>query len=641
MKRFAIAIAALVYVTPAAAQQWTVNSPDDRTAIILSRSGSGQLSWRATRGSTPVIADSPLGIRRTDQPFVDNLNFVSATDVANIDERYTTPHGKRRDHQVTARERVVTFANSRNGRIEVVLRAHDDGIAFRYRFPDFGGTGGERTTIVEELTAFRVPAGSTAWLQPQQAVHRYGPAYEEFYDEVTAGTPAPRPDGWAYPALFHSPAGPWLLISESGFDGNYGGTHLGAASPGGLYRVAFPDPKEGMGVGAAPPTATIPWTLPWRVVVIGDSAGDIIESDLVTDLSPATRLKDTSWIKPGRAAWSWWAESESPKHAERLNAFTDLAAEMGWEYSLVDANWNVMQTGTIEQVIAHARAKNVGLLLWYNSGGPHNDVTEAPRDRMLSRDVRRAEFAKLREWGIKGVKVDFWHSDKQDRYQQYRAILEDAADFQLLVNFHGSTIPRGWEREFPHLIGMEAVSGAEQYKFNEQFPARAASHNTMLPFTRNAIGVMDYTPVTFSDHKFKRTTTNAHELALSVVFTTGIQHLADSVQSYQALPPEPKQFLGQVPSAWDETRALAGEPGKSVVVARRAGKVWYVGGLNADTAHTMRVNLGFLPAGSFQLTLIRDGGEDRAFDTSTKTVTAKEILDIPMRARGGFVIRIE
>ena len=640
MKRFAIAIAALLHVTPAAAQQWTVNSPDNRTAIVLSRSGSGQLLWRATRGSTPVIADSPLGVRRTDQTFVDNLTFVSATDVANIDERYTTPHGKRREHQVSARERVVTFANSRNGRIEVVLRAHDDGVAFRYRFPDFGGTGGEQTTIVEELTAFRVPAGSTAWLQPRQAVHRYGPAYEEFYDEVKAGTPAPRPDGWAYPALFHSPAGPWLLISESGFDGNYCGTHLGAESTGGLYRVVFPDPKEGMGVGAALPTATIPWALPWRVVVIGDSAGHMLESDLVTDLSPATRLKDTSWIKPGRAAWSWWSESDSPTHAERLNAFTDLAAEMGWEYSLVDANWNLMQTGTIEEVIAHAREKNVGLLLWYNSGGPHNDVTEAPRDRMLSRDVRRAEFAKLRALGIKGVKVDFWHSDKQDRYQQYRAILEDAAEFQLLVNFHGSTIPRGWEREFPHLIGMEAVSGAEQYKFNEQFPARAASHNTMLPFTRNVIGVMDYTPVTFSDHKFKRTTTNAHELALSVVFTTGIQHLADGVQSYQALAPEPKQFLRQVPSAWDETRALAGEPGQSVVVARRAGNVWYVGGLNAGTAQNTRVNLSFLAAGSFQLTLIRDGGEDRAFDSGTKTVTAKDILDIPMRARGGFVLRI-
>jgi hypothetical protein len=188
---------------------------------------------------------------------------------------------------------------------------------------------------------------------------------------------------------------------------------------------------------------------------------------------------------------------------------------------------------------------------------------------------------------------------------------------------------------------MEAVFGAEQYKFREQFTTRAASHNTVLPFTRNVIGVMDYTPVTFTDHKFKRTTTNAHELAQSVVFTTGIQHFADSVQAYESLPPEPKQFLRQVPSAWDETRALSGEPGSSVVVARRNGKVWYVGGLNADTPQSTRVNLGFLPAGSFRMTLIRDGASDRSFDSSTRAVTSEDVIEVAMRARGGFVMRIE
>ncbi|HYU79807.1 MAG TPA: glycoside hydrolase family 97 catalytic domain-containing protein [Vicinamibacterales bacterium] len=639
MVRLAIALS-LLHVTPAFAQQWTVNSPDNRTAITLTCSGGGQLLWRVTRRGGLILGESPLGIRRTDQTFVDGVTFVNATDVKNIDEQYTTLDGKRREHQVRGRERTVTFANPGGARLEIVLRAHNDGVAFRYRFPDFAGTGGERKTVSEELTGFRVPSGSTGWLQPHQVVHRYGPAYEEFYDEVRAGTPAPRPDGWSYPALFHTPNGVWVLISESGFDGTYCGSHLAPNSTGGLYRVIFPDAKEGMGVGDARPTSTIPWTLPWRVVIVGDRAGDILESDLVNDLAPPARMKDTSWIKPGRAAWSWWWESDSPKHAERLNAFTDLAADMGWEYALVDANWNLMETGTIDDVVKHAREKNVGLLLWYNSGGPHNDVTEAPRDRMLVRDVRRAEFTKIREWGVKGVKVDFWHSDKQDRYRQYREILEDAAEFKLLVNFHGSTIPRGWEREFPHLIGMEAVLGAEQYKFREAFSTRAASHNTILPFTRNVVGVMDYTPVTFSDHKVKHTTTNAHELALSVVFTTGVQHFADSVQAYESLPPEPKDFLKTVPVVWDETRVLSGEPGKSVVVARRSGNDWYVAGLNADAVETVRVSLNFLKAGSYQLTLIRDGAEDRAFDSSSRMVTSRDIVEVAMRPRGGFVMRL-
>lgn len=627
----------ILTVSPAAAQEWSLASPDGRTTVTVARHDDGRLTWRASREKSPVLAASPLGVRRTDQSFVDGLTLVRAADPVSVDERYQTPHGKRREHDVRGRERTLTFANRGGARMEVVVRAHDDGVALRYRFPE---TDAAVKTVVEELTGFAVPAGSTGWLQPQQPVHRYGPAYEDFYNQVPVGTAAPAVDGWAFPALFRTPGGPWLLISESGFDGGYCGTHLVAQAPGGVYRIAFPDPKEGMGVGAAQPSSPLPWTLPWRVVIVGDAAGRILESDLVNDLSPPTRMTDTAWIKPGRAAWSWWSESDSPKRADRLNAFTDLAADMTWEYSLVDANWNVMESGRIEDVIAHAREKNVGLLFWYNSGGPHNDVTEAPRDRMHTREARRAEFAKLREWGVKGVKVDFWQSDKQDRIQQYRDVMQDTVDFQLLVNFHGSTIPRGWEREFPHLIGMEAVFGAEQYKFRDEFAKRAASHNTVLPFTRNAIGLMDYTPVTFTDHKYPRTTTNAHELAQAVVFETAVQHFADGVDSYRALPEAPKAFLRQVPSAWDETKALSGEPGRSVIVARRDGQTWYVGGLNADTAQTARVGLSFLGPGTWLMTLIRDGAEDRTFDDSTRDVTAKDTIDVPMRARGGFVMRI-
>lgn len=433
-----------------------------------------------------------------------------------------------------------------------------------------------------------------------------------------------------------------MLLTESALDETYCGSHLAANAPGGVYRIKFPDPKEGLGIGAAEPVSTLPWTLPWRVVIVGDRAGHILESDLVNDLAPASRVADTSWIKPGRSAWSWWSQSDSPKHAEALNAFTDLAAEMGWEYALVDANWNFMQTGKIEDVIAHAKEKHVGLLFWYNSGGPHNDVTEAPRDRMHTREARRNEFAQLQKWGVKGVKVDFWHSDKQDRIRQYREVLADAADFQLLVNFHGCTIPRGWSREFPNLIGMEAVFGAEQYKFRESMARQAAWFNTVLSFTRNVIGAMDYTPVTFGDAKYPHQTTNAHELALSVVFETPIQHFADSTQSYRSLPDAAKTFLKRVPSAWDETRALSGEPGQSVVIARRNGDAWYVGGINGRIeALTVRVDLGFLKDGSWTATIVRDGAQDREFASETKTVSPTETTVITMRPRGGFVMRIE
>ena len=265
---------------------------------------------------------------------------------------------------------------------------------------------------------------------------------------------------------------------------------------------------------------------------------------------------------------------------------------------------------------------------------------EASRDRMHTREARRAEFAQLQKWGVKGVKVDFWHSDKPNRIQQYLDVMQDAADFQIAVNFHGSTIPRGWSREFPHLMSMEAVFGAEQYKFRQAFTTRAAWLNTVLPFTRNVIGAMDYTPVTFTDVRYPRTPTNAHELAQSVVFESGIQHFADSVESYRALPDAAKQFLKQVAAAWDETRGIAGEPGEFVVIARRDGETWYVGGLNADAAVTAKVPLAFLGAGSWSMTLIGDGAADREFKDSTRSVTSTEVVEVPMRARGGFVMRI-
>jgi alpha-glucosidase len=629
----------LLFAATLSAEEWSVSSPDGRTSLTLARQADGRLSWRASRAKAAVVEDSPLGIRRADQSFTTGLKLLRASESTSIDERYETPHGKRRLHHVRANERTVSLSNAAGARLDLVLRAHDDGVALRYRFPE---TDAAPRTVVEELTSFHMPAGTTAWLLPHHMPSRYKPAYEDLFREVPVGTAAPEPAGWSFPGLFKTPAGSWLLVTEAALDESYCGSRFATEAPGGVYRLRFPDPGEGRGVGEVSPTSTLPWTMPWRVVVIGDAAARVAESDLVNDLSPPSRIKDTSWIKPGIASWSWWSESDSPKHAEALNRFVDLAADMGWEYSLVDANWNVMETGKIEDVVAHAREKGVGLLFWYNSGGPHNDVTEAPRDRMHLRDVRRAEFARLKDWGVRGVKVDFWHSDKQDRIRQYRDVLADAADFHLLVNFHGCTLPRGWSREFPNLIGMEAVMGAEQYKFSEAYQAKSAWHNTVLPFTRNVPGPMDYTPVTFTDHKFPHRTTNAHELALSVVFETAIQHFADSDKAYRALPDAPRTFLRKVPSAWDETRVLGGEPGRSVVVARRDGRVWYVGGLSGqDSAQTARVRLSFLDdPGPWWLTTIRDGASDREFDGSTRKATSRDEVEVAMRARGGFVLRI-
>jgi hypothetical protein len=640
----------LVLLAPrpsSAANQWEVRSPDGEIVFEL-RLGAGQagrsgaLSYMVTRRHgdqmREILRRSPLGVRRDDQAFLDGLRLVEAAPPRPVNDDYVALHGKRRHVRHQANEQVFSFANGTGAALDVIVSVANDGAAFRYRFPETDRT---KHSLVEDASGFAIPSGSRAWMMPQSPPGRYTPAYEELFVEVPSGTPAPTRSGWDFPALFRTPGGhEWILLTESGVDEANCATRLASAPSDGVYRIRLPEEGEGRGVGSAQPSSMLPWTLPWRVIVVGRTAGAVAESTLVDDLAGATTMTDTGWIRPGRASWSWWSDDDSPRDEAKLNAFTDLAAEMGWEYSLVDANWNLMDPAALQRVLAHARQKQVGILLWYNSGGAHNDVTEQPRDRMDRRDVRRREFETLRQWGVKGVKVDFWQSDKQDRIQQYLDLLRDAADFHLMVDFHGCTLPRGWSRPYPHLMSMEAVQGAEQYKFNPNYADKAAWHNTVLAFTRNVVGGMDYTPVTFGDSKFPHQTTYGHELALSVVFESGLQHFADSVEAYRALPGAARDFLKVVPAAWDETRVIAGAPGTLAVFARRSGSDWFIGGISGrDAPQPVSLDLSFLGAGPHTLTLITDGSSQRALRSETKTLAPGEALRLDLLPRGGFVAR--
>jgi hypothetical protein len=253
-------------------------------------------------------------------------------------------------------------------------------------------------------------------------------------------------------------------------------------------------------------------------------------------------------------------------------------------------------------------------------------------------EERIKEFQKLQRWGVKGIKVDFFDSDKQPVMKRYMDILKDAAEYKVMVNFHGSTLPRGWERTYPHLVSMESVKGAEGYG-RQAFCDRAPSHNTVLPFTRNVVGSMDYTPVTFTNKREAiRQTTFGHELALSVVFESGVFHFADRMSAYQALPEAPKTFLKEVPVAWDETRYVAGTPGQYVVVARRKGDRWYIAGINGQNVEQeVSFDLPFLTKET-ALTIITDGKEAGTFATEMVKTNGKNIK-IKLLPRGGFVTR--
>jgi hypothetical protein len=641
MKRFGFILwAGLLVGAGAKEQAWEAHSPDGQLAAQVQLDAQGQLSYQVQFNGASAIARSPLGLVRNDQAFTEGLKF-DAIRRDKLSEDYTVTHGKRLRRHVEAHELTLAFRGAQGGFLQVIFRVSNDGVAFRYRFPE---TDPAAKTMQQEVTGFQWPAGTKVWRQPYDPATMYAPGYERFFENgVAAEAATTNRVGWCFPLLGQVRAGgPWVLLTEALLDGSYCAGRLESDAPNGLYRLRFPEANEGNGTGQVAPTHALPWTTPWRVAIIGATPGALIESTLVDDLNPPPAAA-ADWVKPGRVAWSWWSEQNSPRQPERMKAFIDLAADLGWEYFLVDANWNFIPEADFLALLDYAKQKQVGLLLWYNSGGPHNSVTEAPRDRMMPRDVRRAEFAKLQRLGVKGVKVDFFQSDKQDIVQHYVDILRDAADFGIMVNFHGCTMQRGWARTFPHLMTMEGVRGAECYIFDSRFPAAAPSHNTILAFTRNVVGSMDYTPVTFADNKHKHLTTWGHELALAVVFESGWLHFGDGVASYRATPDFVQDFLRHMPVVWDEVKYLAGTPGDSVVLARRHGKEWYLGGINGTAQpKTIAVALDFLPKGAFTLDRIGDGAGPRAFAHAAPAQVGRgDTLTVELLPFGGFAARLQ
>lgn len=618
---------------------WELASPDGHILFSL-KLENGNLSYKVhifdSTGEYTVIEDSPLGLVRKDQSFVSGLAFEKATEAVHIDETYALMSGKNSQCRNNAMEKEFTFRGEKKGKIQLIVRAYDDGIAFRYRFPE---TSNKVLTVTDEQTGFNLPDASKAWIAPYDTIAPWSPAYETNYMcGIQAGTPSPQSVGWAFPALFYTGQF-WILLTEAGLDTTFYGAHLRQNCENGLYRIMLPLQGEANGMWNNTASSVLPWETPWRVIIAGSTPAPIIESNLITSLSEPCRITDLSWIRPGRASWSWWSDHDSPQDFNRLIPFIDLASEMEWEYSLVDANWNNMKNGDIQKLIRYAATKNVGLTLWYNSGGPHNSITEQPRDIMNDPVKRREEMKKLQEWGVKGIKVDFFQSDKQDMIKLYYNILRDAADHKLLVDFHGCTLPRGWSRTWPNLLTMEGVRGAEQYSWDPYFGENAHLLNVVYVFTRNAVGPMDYTPVTFSnyDDKIPHTTTWTHELALAVAFESGIQHYADRVDAFRSLPPFAKEFLKKVPASWDETRYIAGTPDSYVVIARRKGTTWYLAGLNAlKEVQNISFTLPFVQNKRARLVLLTDGNRANQIQVKEVYFAGQQPVTITMLAKGGF-----
>ncbi len=616
----------------ARSQQLTVLSPNQKIIVTLNQLHTGEWYLKASYSNNEKIADAipriDLGLSRSDQDFSKELKLLKATKPLLITEQYTAIHGKKSLCTNAANEVVVSFENPSKAKLNIIIRAYNDGITFRYEFPEKQGS----FIIKDEFTSYNITKETTRWME------KWNPANEGLYTAMSEGKI--QKQEWCYPALFKlKDSSCYFLLHESDVNSSYCGTKLSNTNDSNAYKLMFPDQKDGRGMGESMPTVALPWKSSWRVIIMG-SLSDIVASTLVDDVATPSVIKNTSWIKPGLVSWNYWSSNHGTKDYKTVTAFADLAAEMNWSYTLLDWEWDSMANGgNVEDAAKYILAKGVKPLIWYNSGGNHTWVSSTPKDRMLTHQNRVEEFSKLKKMGFVGVKIDFFESEKQDMIKYYIDILEDAAQFEMMVYFHGCIVPRGWARTYPNLMTYEAVRGAEWYNNGPEFTSTAPEHNATLPFTRNVVGAMDYTPVTFTNSQFPHITSYGHELALSVLFESGLQHFADRAEGYYDLPDAAKTFLKNVPNAWDDTRLLEGTPGKEVVLARRKGTAWYIAGITAEQHRekTKLLKFDFLPEGvKYKLTLISDGTHDKAFAIQYLVIDKTSSMDVKLLRRGGF-----
>ena len=584
-------------------------------------SPNGKLSAKLNGKSLIINYDKQKVIELADISF-DKLRFTRQ-----VKDDYQMLEGKRLHCTNEANEYQAPIGSN----AKIVIRLYNDGIAFRYEYIKL-----ENQKQPEEHTVYLIPEGTKRWFM------QWTEAYEGFFPQTTTYKVKPirtssgvstSADGWnnrwGYPALLEPAEGVFALISEANIERRQSASCL--YNDGERYSVVAAENDLNLSGD---------WHTPWRVVIIGKLA-DIVESTLVTDVSEPSQLKDTNWIKPGVVSWIYWANNHGSNDYNIIKKYVDMAVVLKLPYVLIDAEWDEMdkiasnEGKTIEDAVAYANSKGIKPMIWYNSSVGWIDGAPGPKFRLNKPEDREKEFAWCEKIGVAGVKIDFFSGDNQMNMDYCLDLLESAARHHLLVNFHGAPIPRGWQKTWPNLLSTEGVYGAEWYNNVPTFTDKAASHNTTLPFTRNVIGPMDYTPCAFSDSQHPHITSLAHKLALTVLYESGLQHLADRPESFLAQPKEVQDFLGQLPTVWDETRYVSGYPGESAVLARRSGNTWYVAGINGkDAPQILKTNLSFIGKGSVQMF-----ADDASGKWQISTIS-KLPSQIECQPRGGFVMKI-
>lgn len=592
----------LLTVSPAAAlTTHTVTSPDGLIQFIVTDQTSGELTYSVTADGTTILNDSPLGIATSSTDFTSGLTYASEVRTV-ITETYSLPGGTDPSYLNDGREMALTYTKG-GATMKLVVRAYNDGVAFRYVLPGSGSV-----TITDEVSGFRIPTTSGGWAAP------WNGNYEQDYIYRNAGQLNSGTD-LTMPALISIDNNAYFTLLTEANVYNSGASYAPSMLEGdglgaGLLNVAR-TPHQ-----AFPMSSTYPFQTPWRVAIIAANLDILYNSDLVQNLNPPAASTPT-WVEPGRAAWSWYSDEDSASDLNKQKQLVDFAASMGFEYITVDCCYT--PATDLPAIAAYAAQRGVKVFAW---------VTAEPFATPAEADDLMAEHA---GYGIAGLKVDFFLSDSQDVQEWYQSIGDAAGDHELMLNLHGSTKPSGENRTWPWVLTTEAVAGTEHYKYP---PPTTAAADVTYPFTRGPLGSMDYTPAMISQNA--SVLTQSHVLAQAIVFSSGMINYADSAAAYEQWPG--RHLMRAIPTTWDESTVVEGFPGDHITVARRSGSDWFIGAMTSP-ARTASVPLSFLGSGSYTATIFADDAYGR-LGVSTQTVTSATTLSLPMIATGGVSVHI-
>ncbi len=647
--RIISAILLLCSVMTAQGQHYSITSPDGHITVAVSNDS--VLTYSAQLDGKQMIAPSPLGFELEREAPMKGDFEVLGTPATRTESESWIPVVKNRHAQCAVEYTELALTLREKGgayrQMALTFRVFNDGVAFRYRLygtPELG-----QRHILRELTGYRVPQEASLWI-PNFAYEQDGKSYKSSQEGEFVETPVRdiKTDIHAgLPGLIKVDEDHWMAITEAALN-NWPGMYLGrsTAPEDGFQQLdtklapLWGEPEDGRKARVENSTSSS-----WRVVMMGHTPGRFIESELIRSLNEPCKISDTSWIKPGMSAWDHWWSGEVKMEQPVIMQYIDFAAREGWPYMLIDWTWygpyctpEAIITKPAEQldmpaILAYAKQKGVDIWLWLRceDANQNDQYVEA--------------FPLFREWGVKGVKIDFMDRDDQDMVNWYHRICQATADNHLMLDFHGAYKPDGLERTYPNLLTREGVMGSEYYKFSGRV---TPEHNVTLAYTRLIAGPMDYTPggflnVTREEFKAQSPTlvsnTRAAELSKFVVYESPFMCFCDHPDHVYGQTGE--DFLRQVPTEWDDTRFLGGTPDTYVAVARRSGDKWYVGILGNSVARTVDVDLSFLPDGNYSVESWADNskssGQPTLCDHKTGKLSKKKTITAKLAKAGGFV----